>query len=476
MTTIATPQPDAAASRPATPYFVSICLIVGLSGLLFGIDTAVVSGALAMVRATFRLDSDGEGWIVSSAVLGCVIGTFASGWLADRFGRRAILRAAGVLFLSSTVASAVPPSAIVLVLARIVGGLGIGFASVVGPLYIAEISPPRLRGRMIATFQLAITVGILTAFASNALILRFGDRWAGDVQWLRWLLVDEMWRGMLGACALPSLLFLLLILIIPESPRWLLKNGRPDQAKRVLIRLSGTGDVQLELASIDRSLTTQTGSLSELFSRRLRRPLVIGVLLTIFGNLSGINVIMYYAPKLLATAGAAPEGAMDGTVAIGVMNLVFTLVAMALVDRAGRRPLLLTGVGGCAAALNTAALLFAFHVETGIRLLVPLLVHVACFAFSYGALGWIVISELFPTRIRGRAAGFVTMFGWGTGFLISQSLPRLLENLGGAGVFGIYGAATAVAVLFIATMVPETKGKTLEEIEQFWSSRPAAPS
>ena len=205
MTTFETHQSGAAASRAATPFFVSMCLIVGLSGLLFGIDTAVVSGAIAMVRATFGLDSDGEGWIVSSAVLGCVIGTLASGWLADRFGRRAILRTAAVLFLASTVASAVPPSATVLVVARIIGGLGIGIASVVGPLYIAEISPPHLRGRMIAMFQLAISVGILTAFASNALILRFGERWAGDVQWLRWLLVDEMWRGMLGACALPSL-------------------------------------------------------------------------------------------------------------------------------------------------------------------------------------------------------------------------------------------------------------------------------
>jgi SP family arabinose:H+ symporter-like MFS transporter len=240
----------------------------------------------------------------------------------------------------------------------------------------------------------------------------------------------------------------------------------------VLIRLLGTDDVQQDLVAIGQSLTTQTGSLFELFSARLRRPLVIGVLLTIFGNLSGINVIMYYAPKLLTAAGAARTGAMDGTVAIGVMNLVFTLVAMALVDRAGRRPLLLVGVAGCAAALSAAALLFAFQVESPIGLLIPLLLHVACFAFSYGAIGWIVISELFPTRIRGRAAGFVTMFGWGTGFLISQSLPRLLENVGGAGVFGIYGGATAVAVLFIITMVPETKGKTLEDIERFWNVGP----
>jgi SP family arabinose:H+ symporter-like MFS transporter len=450
-------------------------LIVGFAGLLFGVDTAVVSGAISMVKATFGLDADWEGWVVSSAVLGCIVGTAASGWLADRFGRRVILRLAGVLFLVSTVTSAVPPSALVLVLARIVGGLGIGIASVVGPLYIAEVSLPRLRGRMIAVYQLAITVGILMAFASNALVFRFGARIAGDVRFLRWLLVDQMWRGMLGACALPSLLFVLLILLVPESPRWLLKKGREAEASRVLARLLGTRDVRQELSVISRSLTAGAGSLAELFSPRLRRPLVIGVLMTIFGNLSGINVIMYYSPKLLETAGAAPEGAMNGTVVIGVMNILFTLVAIALVDRAGRRPLLLVGVSGCAAALNTAALLFALRIESGLGLLIPLLAHVACFAFSYGAIGWIVISELFPTRIRGRAAGFVTMFGWGTGFLISQSLPRLLETLGGAGVFGIYGGATAAAVVYIAVMVPETKGKTLEEIERFWSVPAASP-
>ncbi len=451
-------------------YLWSICFIVGLGGLLFGIDTAVVSGAIGLIRERFNLNADMEGWVVSSAVLGCIFGTATSGWLADLLGRRQILRLAGVLFLVSTAGSAVASSALTLVSARILGGLGIGIASVVGPLYMAEVSPPRIRGRLISLYQLAITIGILIAFASNALIVHFGAAIARTFNALRWFLVTDMWRGMLGACAIPSFIFLVLILFVPESPRWLLKRGRKEQAEAILTRLVGEEEAKGEIREINRTLTEERGSLSEVLSRDLRRPLVIGIFMTVFGNLSGINAIMYYGPKLLTAAGAGMAGALDGTVVIGVMNIIFTFVAIALVDRAGRRPLLLFGVSGCAIGLNTAAVLFLLDLESGITILAPILLHVACFAFSYGAIGWIVTSELFPTRIRGRAAGFVTMFGWSTGFFISQSLPRLLETFGGAGVFGLYGVATAIAVLFIWVAVPETKGRTLEEIEMSWKA------
>jgi SP family arabinose:H+ symporter-like MFS transporter len=461
-------MPTENAKPQALGYIWTICFIVGLGGFLFGVDTAVVSGAIGLIKTKFALSADMEGLVVSSAVLGCIFGTVSSGWMADRYGRRSALRLAGVLFLVSTLGSAFVTSTFLLVAARILGGVGIGIASVVGPLYMAEICPPQVRGRMISLYQLAITLGILAAFASNALIVRWGGGLAGDSALLRWLLVDEMWRGMLGACAIPSVLFLLLILFVPESPRWLLKQGRQAEAKSLLVRILGATETDRELQEIKNTFSEHKGSFSELFSKRLRRPLLIGVFMTIFGNLSGINIIMYYAPKLLSAAGEGTQGALEGTVAIGVMNILFTFVAIFLVDRLGRRPLLLVGVSGCAIGLNAAALLFKFCGGTG--LLIPLLLHVACFAFSYGSIGWIVTAELFPNNIRGRAAGLVTMFGWSTGFLISQSLPRLLESIGGAGVFAIYGISTAVAVLFIWRVVPETKGRTLEEIEMGWKA------
>jgi SP family arabinose:H+ symporter-like MFS transporter len=447
-------------------YILMLCSIVGFGGFLFGIDTAVVSGAIGMIVKQFGLGVDMEGWVVSSTVLGCVAGTVGSGWLADRFGRRSILRLAGLLFLVSTLWSALVGSAAQLVVARILGGLGIGITSVVGPLYIAEICPPNVRGRMIALYQLAITVGILFAFASNAAILHWGTALAGGHPMLQWLLVTESWRGMLGSCAIPSALFVGMILLVPESPRWLfLKHGDPQRPLALLRRLLGEEEAVREVEAIRASVDEhcQEASWGELFSRQMRRRLVIGVGMTIFGNLSGINVIMYYAPKLLAASGADTQSALNGAVAIGVVNIIFTFVAIALVDRLGRRPLLLAGVGGCAVGLLSAALLFGRH--GGLAVLLPVLLHVACFAFSYGAIGWIVTSELFPNRIRGRAAGLVTMFGWSTGFLISQSLPRLLAALGGSGVFAFYGISTAIAVVFIWAMVPETKGRTLEEIE-----------
>jgi SP family arabinose:H+ symporter-like MFS transporter len=461
-------MPTENAKPQALGYIWTICFIVGLGGFLFGVDTAVVSGAIGLIKTKFALSADMEGLVVSSAVLGCIFGTVSSGWMADRYGRRMALRLAGVLFLVSTLGSAFVTSTLLLVAARILGGVGIGIASVVGPLYMAEICPPQVRGRMISLYQLAITLGILAAFASNALIVRWGAGLAGDSALLRWLLVDEMWRGMLGACAIPSVLFLLLIMVVPESPRWLLKQGRQAEATRLLVRILGAAESERELQEIRQTMTAHTGAFSDLFSKRLRRPLLIGVFMTIFGNLSGINIIMYYAPKLLSAAGAGTQGALVGTVAIGVMNILFTVVAIFLVDRLGRRPLLLVGVSGCAIGLNAAALLFKFCGGSG--LLIPLLLHVACFAFSYGSIGWIVTAELFPNNIRGRAAGLVTMFGWSTGFLISQSLPRLLESIGGAGVFAIYGISTAVAVLFIWRAVPETKGRTLEEIEMGWKA------
>ena len=454
-------------------YIWRLSLIVGFGGFLFGIDTAVVSGAISMIAKQFALGVDMEGWVVSSTVLGCVAGTVSSGWLADRFGRVPALRLAAVLFLVSTLGSALAASASQLVILRILGGLGIGIASVVGPLYIAEICPPQIRGRMIALYQLAITVGILCAFGSNAVILRWGGYLAGDVPQLQWMLAAEPWRGMLGACAIPSVLFLVMVFFIPESPRWMfLKRGDAGRALSLLKRLLGEQEAAQEVEAIRASVVedAQQGSWRELFSQRLRRRLVIGVCMTIFGNLSGINVIMYYAPKLLAASGSDAQSALDGTVMIGICNIVFTFVAIVFVDRLGRRPLLLAGVSGCAVGLLSAAFFFT---RGGTALLLPLLLHVACFAFSYGSIGWIVTSELFPNRIRARAAGLVTMFGWGTGFLISQSLPRLLAAMGGSGVFMIYGSATVLAVAFIWWMVPETKGRTLEEIEQMFNKAQA---
>lgn len=436
-------------------YLVVICLVAALGGLLFGFDTAVISGTVGFFQAEFSLSAALKGWVASSALVGCFFGALAAGALSDRFGRKRVMLLSAVFFTVSAAWCGLSGTAVQLVLARLVGGLGIGIASLISPLYIAEVSPPQIRGRLVALQQLAIVLGILGAFSSNSLILHTE------------LSDAAKWRWMLAVGAFPALAFLILIVPVPESPRWLCRQGLEDAARAVLARVAGSTAAEMELGQIREALALEGGSFSDLFKPGLRRALAVGVTLAVLTQVTGINAIMYYAPEIFKQAGAAAPAAYNDTVWIGLTNLVFTLISMAVVDRLGRKPLLL--IGASCMGLALAGVGYAFHTgATGHALLLGVLVYVGSFAVSMGVVGWVVISEIYPTRTRGRAMAVATSAVWAACYLVSQTFPILVERIGSAATFWTYGAMCAVAIVFVARFVPETKGRSLEEIERSW--------
>ncbi len=439
-------------------YLVLICLVAALGGLLFGFDTAVISGAVGFLQAEFHLSAALKGWVASSALVGCFFGALAAGALSDRFGRRRVMLLAAVFFTVSAVWCGLSGSAVELVLARLVGGLGIGIASLISPLYIAEVSPARIRGRLVALQQLAIVLGILGAFWSNSFIL---DTLLSD---------GAKWRWMFAVGAFPAVVFWMLILAVPESPRWLCKQGASDTARVVLVRVAGATEAEAELGRIRDALALEGGSFSDLLRPGMRRALAIGVTLAVLTQVTGINAIMYYAPEIFKQAGAAASTAYNDTVWIGLTNLVFTLISMAVVDRLGRKPLLL--IGATAMGLALLGVGYAFHTRaTGHALLLGVVAYVASFALSMGVVGWVVISEIYPTRTRGRAMAVATSAVWAACYVVSQTFPILVEEIGSAATFWSYGAMCVVAIVFVARFVPETKGRSLEDIERSWHTQ-----
>jgi MFS transporter, SP family, arabinose:H+ symporter len=459
-------------SAPSTRAFFLPALIASLGGFLFGYDTAVISGTVGFVKSQYALSEVLEGWYVSSALLGCILGVSVAGFLSDRFGRKRVLIVSAVLFTLSALGCAIAFSFTQLVLYRLVGGIGVGVASMSSPLYISEISPPAVRGRMVALYQLSITVGILCAYFANAWILE-GARAAGEVAGDGlWSLIfhREWWRGMLGAETVPALIFLLLLLAVPESPRWLITRGRELAGRRILERLFEPNAVESQIAEI-KSLTEGGGTrLKMLLQPGLKRAVTIGVLLALFTQFSGINAFIYYGPRILEEAGFMISEALGGQVIIGIVNVVFTFVAIAYIDRLGRRPLLVWGVSGILLSLAVTGALFHFGIAEGPWLLVFILTFIACFAFSFGPVTWVIISEIFPTRIRGRAMSIATMATWISTFLVGQTVPWLLVNLGPTGTFWLFALLCSPALYLGLRVLPETKGKSLEEIERYWAS------
>jgi len=454
-------------------YLSVICLITTLGGFLFGYDTAIVSGAIEFVKTQFQLDAAMEGWVVSSAVFGGIFGAAFAGPLTDKFGRKPVLILAAICLLVSCVWCIFPNTPAELVIARIIGGLGVGITSMAAPVYISEVSPPAFRGRLVSYYQLSITLGILLSFLVNTVILKnAGDR-AGvltseQTGFFQWSFVSQIWRGMFGTETLPAVLFLVTLFCIPESPRWLVKQGSGDGALKTLVRVCGTAEAQKEFSQINEMLKMESGKVSEIFSPQFRKPLTIGILLPMFAHLSGIGAVMYFAPKILAEAGLSLGGAFSAAIIIGLINFVFTFLAIWTIDRFGRRPLLLVGIGGAFISLLMVAVLLHFNIELKVLMLIPLLCYIAFFAFSYGPGVWVVISEIFPTRIRGSAVGIGALSLWVTCFVVSQLLPKMLEAFGVANTFLIYAILTAPAFVFVWCLIPETKGKTLEEIEKHW--------
>lgn len=448
-------------ARGSIGYVLLISFVAAFGGFLFGYDTAVVSGAIGFLTSHFSLSADLTGWAASSMLVGCMVGAIIAGPMGDRFGRKPCLLLCAMLFALSSIASAVPQTFGQFTWSRFAGGVAIGAASMLSPLYIAEIAPRKIRGTLVALYQLAIVLGILVVFLVNYQIQRLGDE-AWNTQ--------SGWRWMFASLALPSILFGAFMLAVPESPRWLMKVGRRAEAIRVLERVGGRENAAFESAQIEESLRQEEGHWGELFQSGYRRALLIGVGLAMFGQFSGINAIMYYAPEIFKTAGAGIDSAFSQTVVVGLVNVVFTFVAITLVDKAGRKPLLITGTLVQAISLGLVGTMFQAG-NNGPMLLGGILVFVAAFSIAMGPIPWIVNSEIFPTKLRGRAMSVAIFMLWLADFIVTQTFPRLRETVGPATTFWIYAGCSFLSLVFVILLVPETKGRTLEEIEMSWKHK-----
>jgi sugar porter (SP) family MFS transporter len=451
-------------SEERTGYALTLTLIAALGGLLFGYDTAVISGAIGFLRTHFSLSAAETGWAASSALVGCIFGAGIAGELSDYFGRKKALMLAAILFTVSGIWSAIPSTITEFNIARLLGGVGIGMASLLSPLYISEISPAAIRGKLVSLNQLAIVSGILIVYFANYLIAGLGDE--------TWN-IDRGWRWMFASEAFPAALFFFALMAIPESPRWLVKQNRIEKAENVLTRIGGPAQAAVELKAIRETIEEAAGKVGDLFRPPLRRAMVIGIILAILQQITGINVFMYYAPEIFKGLGSGTNTALLQTVVIGIFNVTFTLLAIRTVDRLGRKPLLMIGSIGMGISLVGLGIAAAIG-STAAWVLVFVLGYIACFAMSLGPVVWVVIAEIFPTKIRGRAMAVATLLLWAANYVVSQSFPiinedaRLVATFHHAFPFWLYAVFCFVMLLFVHRVVPETKGKSLEEIEKFW--------
>ncbi|MEA1878206.1 MAG: sugar porter family MFS transporter [Bacteroidota bacterium] len=472
-------------------YLITISFVASLGGFLFGYDTAIISGCNSFLETHFQLSAGMLGWVVSSALLGTIAGCVVSGTITDRFGRKKALIVAASALTISAIGSMLTPQFLsetgqavwlttdantafnFLIIFRVIGGIGVGITSVVAPVYISELTLPENRGRFVSIYQLSITLGILLAFLIDWIVLNQAGDAAGIISkessgFFNWIFVEELWRGMFGTEIPIALLFLLLLIYTPESPRWLVTKGRKKEAMKTMIRTSGKEQADRQMAEILEMSQVEKSGFKELLKPFLRLPLIIGVLLPMFSHLSGIAAIMYFAPNILNESLNSVESSFLGAVLVGIVNTLFTFIAIFYIEKYGRRKLLLIGVVGAFLSLSAVGILFALG---STLVIIPLLFYVASFAFSYGPITWVIISEIFPTRIRGLAVSIGSFSLMLTGFFITLTNPVLIESVKPSGTFFLYAVLTMPAIWFIWKFVPETKGKTLEEIEKYWKSR-----
>jgi len=461
--------------KKANFYLIFISWTAAIGGFLFGFDMAVVSGILPLVTKQFSLSALQQGWFVSSALVGCIVGVAMSGELGDRYGRRWVLVFAAILFLVSALGCGLLPTFPSIVIARILGGIGVGFASSMVPLYISEIAPAKIRGRLVTYYQLAVTFGILVAYLSNAFLVQAASDATGSIWgWLGVWFHEEVWRGMFIVAALPALVFLFGLLGIPESPRWLLQKGQTAVGMALLTRLVGEAEATADLESTRQHGQRRT-SYRDLFSPQLRKALLLGLLLPLFSQFCGINAIIYYGPSILNATGVSLSSSLQSQIIFGAANLIFTLIAVWKVDKLGRRPLYLFGTA--AAALSLVAVGGCLYAEntSGILLLLSIIVFLASFAFSIGPLKFVVAAEIFPSHIRGRAMALSIMVMWVADAVIGQLTPLLLARLGTAFTFWFFALWCVLAFVVVYRLLPETKGKSLEEIERHWLKQSINP-
>lgn len=450
-------------------YVVLISLTAGLGGFLFGFDTAVISGAINFLRAQFELSPLQEGWLMSSALAGSVIGASIAGYLADKYGRKKILLVSALLFIASALGCAVAEAPTFLVISRIIGGVGVGFAAMVAPMLISELAPASMRGRLVSFYQLAITLGILCSYLTNAGLLHYADsRVPGSDSFLNFYLVSEVWRAMLASDIVPALLFFILLFLVPESPRWLMKEKRVQDAQVVLERINGIEVGRTEMDEIRKTLKEEKSSFRQLLEPGIKIALIIGLVLPFLSQLSGITTVMYYAPAIFEKAGLGVNFAMGSAAVIGFFNMVFTLVAIWKIDKWGRRPLLIWGFAGLSISLFIIGVLFNQTGGDTPFLLGAFILYIAIFAATLGPGVWVIISEIYPTRIRGRAMSLATLSLFVGSTFVTQTYPLLRESFGIGNTFILYGVVMLPAAFFVKKLLPETKGRTLEEIERFW--------
>ena len=459
------------AKRGMSP--IGTILIVALSGFLMGFDGSLFTGAVLFVKDTFSLTDLELGWAASSHTLTATLSIFVAGPLADRIGRRTVLRIAAIVFAASAIVAAVASTYSMLIVARLLSGLGVGCVLVAAPMYIAEISPPALRGRLVTINQLFIVVGIFLAAANNLLIIRMEGF---QFDWLMRLHLEEYnWRWMLGIGAFPALLYMFALLFVPESPRWHAMHGRPDAARRILTRAHGDAFAERELAELSASLSHEMhksdATLRDLWAPQLRSVLYIGLVVGILQQITGINSVLGYSNMIFANAGGggnSVESSFAQTVLMSLVNVVFTVIALLLIDRVGRRPLLIFGTAGIAVSLLVTAAGFQ---SSGARLdslwvLTGLLGFVAFFAVSLGPVMWVLFSEIFPNRVRALAISCVGLVNSIVCFFAQLVFPWQMEHLGGAKTFLIYALFAVLGVAMLTRILPETRGRSLEELEE----------
>jgi len=432
-------------------YVLMISVVAALGGLLFGFDTAVISGTINFIQPYFGLSEAGLGWTVSSLLFGCIGGVFFAGKAGDHYGRKKVLMFAALLFFISAIGSASAHSLLYFLIARILGGLAVGVASILSPMYIAELAPAQYRGSLVSLNQLAIVIGILVAFFSNYLLVGTGV---------------NNWRWMLLVMAAPAVLLFFSLFLVPESPRWLVARMRSREALNILIKTSGEELAGCELHQIEETLKIhQEAVFSDLIQSKIRPLLIIGIILAVFQQITGINTIMYYAPKIFASVGDSNGTALLQTIAIGCTNVIFTLIAMALIDRFGRRLLLIFGSAGMMTMLLGLSALYFLKQTSGIMVLVFILGYIAFFSASLGPAVWVVIAELFPNRLRSKGMSVAIVTLWIACTIVSVTFPIMLQKLSGGITFLIFAVICLANSLYVWQFVPETKGKTLEELE-----------
>jgi MFS transporter, SP family, arabinose:H+ symporter len=450
--------------QSANKYYVRlITLIAALGGFLFGFDMAVVSGIIEPVKQQYQLGASEEGFFVSSALLGCIAGVAFSGFLSDRIGRKKVLFIAAILFLVSAIGFSLAKDYTWLIFFRVLAGAGVGVASNISPLYISEVAPAKNRGGLVVFYQLAITIGILVAYISNLLLQKnaTGSTISGGT--FDHLFIEQVWRGMFLVGVVPAFLFCILLLIVPESPRWLAHFGQTEKALNILTRINGTEQANLEFTAIKEMASHQQGGFGPLLRAPLKNLLLMAMVLTALSQFSGINAVIFYGPTVLKSAGIVTDEALFYQVILGLANMIFTFIAIWKVDSWGRRPLYLAGSICAAIALALTGCCFLFGI-TGYALLVCIMLFLLFFAFSLGPLKFVIATEIFPTQVRGTALSFCIMTMWVSDWVVNLLFPRLRDNVGIAPTFFIFSFFCLVSFIYAKKKLFETKGKSLEAI------------